>query len=586
MATLRLPDMERPDPLSRRAAAFALCVIVAIALWLRVRGLDYLLPHATHLDATVIKNQVDALRSGVNASSTGALDEWYPYLLALLGALSPNSLAEPATLDLAGHIARASTPFLQLRWISILGSLPIVVATYWIARKFTERWPALFAAALVATSPLNISFAQQERPHALAASFVALTVLASMRLARRPTTVSCALVGLGASLAIGALQNGVAVGFPIVAGVGFALCGPRERRPRANTVVAGALIAFGLIAAGLRVFYPFHFEGDRGYLSLSEEDGGKSFNISGQSVHSSHFDGTGFDTLARTLYAYLPHIALLLIVGLVAAVVAAAVARRARSNDRTALWIALAYVAPYTLVIGLHSLTWERYLMPLEPFFAAFGAWGLARLLAQRQRFALAAAAVLVAFGVAISWRLGSVRSADDTHELAARWISEHARPSDPVHAMPYLELPLLKRDESLAAGASLTWWSNYQALLAPEHKLGARYDLVLPKGPKETREEWGDDPLAHLRRVGARFVLMQHVGENFRHKLAVRTREALVEHAWLRARFSPLAEDGGAMAGLGIRRHRESYQRPFFSALFEHARMGPTIEIYELPPP
>jgi len=454
MRSIGVHDKRRHDSLSRTNAAFVLGGIVALALVLRVRGLDYLLPHSTHLDAMVIKSQVDALRGGVTAISTGTLDEWYPYLLAHLGALLPNSLAEPATLDLAGHLARASSPFLQLRWISILGSLPIVVATYLLARKFTERWPALFAAGLVATSPLNISFAQQERPHAIAASLVAFTVLASMRLARRPNLGSCALVGLGAALAIGALQNGVALGFPIVAAVGFALTGPLERRPRALTVVPGALVALGLIVAGLRLFYPFHFEGDRGYLSLNDEDGGTSFNISGQSVHSSHFDGTGFDTLARTLIAYLPHVALLFVLGLA---VAALTRRQAHGHTRAPLWIALAYAAPYTLVIGLHSLTWERYVMPLEPFLASFGAWGLAHALARRQRVALAVAAVLAAFGATLSWRIGAVRGADDTYELAASWISEHARPSDPILAMPYLDVPLLKREENIESRPSLT---------------------------------------------------------------------------------------------------------------------------------
>jgi len=122
--------------------------------------------------------------------------------------------------------------------------------------------------------------------------------------------------------------------------------------------------------------------------------------------------------------------------------------------------------------------------------------------------------------------------------------------------------------------------------MLPAEQKLGPRFDFTLPKGPKETREEWGDDSLAHLRRVGARFVLVQHADENLGHKLVVRTRAALVEHAQLRARFSPLAQDNGATARLEIRRHRESYERPFFAALFDHARMGPTLEIYELPPP
>lgn len=574
--------MRAQDRLSKPVAFALLTALVGAALALRMRGLEYLLPHSTHLDASVIKNQVDALRGGAAASSTGALDEWYPYLLARLSALFRDPLAGAATLELEGHLARAAAPFLQIRWVSVLGAVPIVTATYLLTRRFATRGWSLFAAALLATSPLNISFAQQERPHALAASLVAFTLLAALRLERRPTIASSALVGLCASLAIGALQNGVAVGLPIAAAAVLALARPAPERPRTLTVLAGAGACFALLAAGARAFYPFHFEGDRGYLAFGDEAGATTFNISGQSVHLAHFDGAGFGTLVRTTWAYLPHIAVLLAVASVAWIVPREPVSRTR---RSARWIALAYAVPYTLVIGLHSLTWERYLMPLEPLLAAYAAWGLGQLAPNWPRAVRVVALLAVGAASVIAWRIGTVRSAPDTHELAAEWLQAAGlTEQDSIVALPYIDLPLFHRDQTLAERPAFTWWSSYQRQCAPQDRVGQRFDLRLPKSAEETVAEWGDDPLEHLARNGARFVLVQQVGEAFRHKLAVETRRALVESAQLRARFSPLEQDDGRMAAFGTRRHRESFARPFFVSLFTHARMGPTLELYELP--
>jgi hypothetical protein len=574
---------ERP---SRRAAGVGLGACLVLALALRLRGSSYFLPHSTHLDALVIHNQVESLRAGHSSSGVGPVDEWYPYLLARLTTLLPDALATSEPLDLAGHLARAATPLLQIRLVSIAGSIAIVLGTYHLARKFTTRAWSLFAAALLATSTLNISFAQQERPHALAASFVVLTVLAALRLERRPTLGSCALVGAAASLAIGALQNGAAVGFPIVAAVALAVARRDAQQPKFAQVLVGGALCTALIAVGIRVCYPFHFTGDRGYLSFAEQADGTTFNLSGQTVYLEHFDGSGFATVLGALYSYSPHI-----LALCAVALAAAIARSRRPvrlpRRRAALWIALAYAAPYTLVIGLHSLTWERYVMPLEPFLAAFAAWGAGQLFAARPRAAIAAAALAVAFSTACAWRLGSVRAAPDTFTLAARWVGEHARAEvDPILSLPYIDLPLLYRAETLDARPALTYWTRYQAACAPQERVGPRFDVVLPKDAATARAEWGRDPLRYLRDSGARFVVLQHVSDNFRYKLALRTREALAEHAQLRARFSPRVSDGGAHAGLGIRRHREALSRPFVVSLFQHARMGPTLEIYELPGP
>jgi hypothetical protein len=574
------------EQLSRRAAGAWLGALVGAALYLRWRGLSYFLPHSTHLDALVIRNQVEALRAEGSSGQVESVGEWYPYLLARLTALLPDALASLEPLQLEDHLVRAATPLLQIRLVSVAGSVLIVLGTYLLARKFTTRVGSLFAAALLATSTLNISFAQQERPHALAASFVVLTVLAAMRLQRRPTLGSCALVGSAAALAIGALQNGAAVGFPIAAAVALAIARRDEQRPPFARVVAGGALCIALIAVGVRICYPFHFAGERAYLSFAEQADGTTFNLSGQTVYLEHFNGSGFAAVIGTLYSYSPHVLVLC----VAALALSLLERRERassSDRRAARKIALAYVVPYTLVIGLHSLTWERYVMPLEPFFAAFAAWGVVRIHARRPRLAVATAALSLVFAGACAWRLGAVRAAPDTFTLAARWIREHARAEvDPIVTLPYIDLPLLYRDETLASRPALTYWTRYQLECKPVAHVGSRYDVVLPKDAETARKEWGDDPLEYLRSTQTRFVVVQHVSDNFRHKLALRTRRALAEHAVLRERISPRTTDSGAHAGLGIRRHRETLSRPFVATLFQHARMGPTLEIYELPRP
>jgi hypothetical protein len=121
---------------------------------------------------------------------------------------------------------------------------------------------------------------------------------------------------------------------------------------------------------------------------------------------------------------------------------------------------------------------------------------------------------------------------------------------------------------------------------LTPEERLGPRFELVLPGSPDETTKEYGDDPLAHVRELGARFVVVQHVGERFRFQIVTQLRKQLREHAKLVARYTPLTHDDGSNANLEIRYVRGTLARPFVRAVFESHRMGPTLEVYELTEP
>ena len=81
------------------------------------------------------------------------------------------------------------------------------------------------------------------------------------------------------------------------------------------------------------------------------------------------FDGRGFVNLARVLASFEPLLALCALAG----VLAWAFGRRGLTRDAL---VVLAYVVPYTLVIGAYARTYERFVVQLLPFALVLRAVG------------------------------------------------------------------------------------------------------------------------------------------------------------------------------------------------------------------
>jgi len=559
--------------------AGTLAVACALGFVLRWRGLDFQLPHSTPSDEQVIVNQVDRIRRGLpQPELDGTVAPAYPLLLARIAApvrVSPRP-ASPRTLR--EHELAASALRMDVRVALMLVSLAGVLGTWWVARAFLEPFWAGVAAVLFASSLLAVSQSQMARPHAPLAALSVLAVAAALRFVREPGPGRLVLAGLAAAAAVACLHSGTAVLPSLLVAILIA----RRRAVRLSIVWVAAVLL--LLAVIVRLFYPFHFED---WTAREGKSRPGLFNLSGHLVWVSDFDGSGFERVLGTFYSYDPTLLLLASVGLVAFAVDR-LRRRPLAADRAQLTVALAYALPYLLVIGLYSRTPARFVLPLLPWAAVFGAWGARRaftaLLGAAPARALAAA--LLVLPVAMAWHLGTLRSVASTERLAADWIRANVDPATGrTFVLPYLALPLVFGPESLEHNwkeAPKTEWTEYLSQVPQERLPTPRWEVFLPK-KHGTDRDLGQDPLRWIRAQGFDHVVVQHVRDSFQEKSVPATRRALQREGELEARFTPLRDDGGDPARLNYEYARRVLGRPLFLHLFYCDRMGPTIEVYRL---
>jgi hypothetical protein len=569
-----------------------LILLVALGLVLRLRGIGYLLPTVTQLDGSVIVHQVEAIRAGAPAAESDQHSAYYPQLLARATSLLPDpsrrDTGSPRTLE--EHLELASAPWTRARIVSVLLSMCIVPATWFLARKFVSSAWAFLAAALCTTSLLHVVFSSQERPHGTAATFSLLAVLAALRLRQKASVPAYLVAGLAAGLAIGSLHYGAFVLSPLIA----AICLRESRERRASAWWSLAILP--ILAACVFWFYPFYFIGRAGYFSFGKVGDHPALNLSGQPLFLDKFDGTGFVSIVSNLWSYDPTIFIASMLGAVMLAVRAVHGWKSVELERRRDFaVVLAYVLPYFIVIGMYAETWERFLMPLIPYFACLAAYGVksaVRPLVERMRSSSARAACtasiaacLPALALVPALRVGSVRSAPGTLSCAADWIRENAGTSDPIVVIPYVDLPLLHGDAALAENSKRPWssnWIRYQMQLRNDEKEGARYEVfVVPKARNEAIQALSDDPIAYFREFRARYVVIAVGSEEF--TMLDRARDALRREGELLFRSTPERLDQGGSTGFFQRHLRNVLEMPFFLFVLEAARMGPTVEIYRL---
>ena len=560
-----------------------LVLACALGLAVRARGIDFVLPHYTPSDELVMVDQVENLRLGrPQVALDGTVAPSYPLLCAFIAQHAVLHRPGSGPAELPEHLARASALRLDLRWATALLSLLIVPGTWFLARRFLSPGWATFAALLVAVSVLNVSNSQMGRPHGPVSALMVLGVLGCMRLARGGRALDYLLAGLGIALALGCLHSGAALLAPLL--VGHALS--RRQRGRASAWwLLGVLV---LLAAVVRVTYPFHFDEWTQAEALQESG---EVNISGHRLWWGDFNGEGFLRVLGTLYSYDPMTLLLFVGGALAALARLGRLRAWSSVKRGDLLVAASFAVPYLVLIGLYMRTAERFVMPLQPYVACLAAYGAARLsdglrLEARGRAALAVVLLVVpALGV---WGLTSARSGPDAFEEAAAYMMEHLDPdTSRTYLMPYHTLPLLYGADSLAFNweqSRRTEWLEYLHEQPAADLLGPRWEVIHPKRRNASREI-GDDPLGWLRREGFTHVLIQHVRPGFRERALPEMRAALVDHAQLLARFTPLREDDGDPARVDYNYSRRVLERPFVLHLLLAKGMGSTLELYRLAP-
>lgn len=519
---------ERPaGSSSSRLVLAGLLVVFLFALWLRLTGLDWMLPYIPEPDI-LPPMQLEAIEQHVPPDERLEYLRRYPYLVADLAYLVP-AAEMPATDDLEEHLHAANSLILRVRWVNAVLSACLVLLTFRLARRFASPATALLAAAFVATSLLHLLFSQQARPHGIHATLAAVAMLAALRLREKPGWGIYIGAGLACGLAFASLQSGIATLLPLAAAHLL------RDRTKGKAPFWRIAVSFAIVAALAYAFYPAHGQ-------VRPEEVGHEFRLdleAGGIRHRSHLirfadlHGYGFVLVVRFLWEHDPALLVLSALGIVIAL--PTLARRVKDKD---LLVVLAYVIPYLCACGIFSKTYERFLVPLLPYFALLSAAAVAACagwiaraapsVPARRATQSALACAALAFPTYAALKFASVRDAPDTVEQATRWIRENVRPEEGnIVVPPILTLPLFHDPALLQAGVPpylYGSWVTYQLKLPPSTTRGPVYRLInIPpplavKNPEENPglaekmvEEW--QPAYAVLEISRRVRVMKMMG-------------------------------------------------------------------------
>jgi len=574
---------------SSRANLVGLAALVALALALRLRGLDFFLPLLPDPDANIVR-QVELMeqQSPRPEQHTGYVS--YPHLIARAVTLFSSAQSwdnPPPALSIEQHLARAGAPFRRVRQVVAIMSLLAVPATWLLARNYLSPAWSLLAASAMVTSLLTVCFAQQARPHAASMAFPALAVLSCIALRRRGTVVAYLLAGCACGLALGALQSGVAVLIPLAVAhtLSSGTAGWRHLR---------LLLSLAMVALCLYAFYPFLFtsgaDNTLGPVGLADS----TLTQGGHKLFLHLFNGRGLPTVVWWLWSYEPALVIGSALGTAAWLARLATGHssgaRAGASDHL---VVLSYAVPYFAVLLLYGRTFERFLLPLLPFLACLSAYGLHAVwhtLAGQPRLGRLApwpAALLIALWVGFpalaAERLTHARAAPSTVELAGDWLRQHTTPGvDRIVLGFALQVPLYGDPAEISKIRKLGMrnlpWVWYQKQVFHRAPPDPRYLLIpLPFSRKSA---------AQIARFPGEFLAAQNalcfVTQVYASRVPVfeALRDTLQRTSILVARFSP-DDDAENLLPIGYQGDLVPGREHMSTRVLRAHRAGPVIEIF-----
>ncbi len=419
-----------PADLGKKAALIGLLVVVAVALALRLYGLNWDEGFAwtPHPDERAILSKVDALAPPglgdldllLDADESPWNPRWFPY-----GSF-PLYLLKGVQLTY-GLLPGADLTDLRIpgRTISALADVATVVAVFALGSTVYSRRVGLLAAALVALAVIHIQLSHFFAADTLLALFAVLTMWYLVRVAREGRPQDSALAGLFVGLGLATkISLAPILGAFVVAHLMFAL-GPVLGSParsallmvRSGTAVRGLLIGGLAAAAAFLIAQPYTLlDWGRFYGDVIEQSEMvrriRDYPYTRQYVDTTPYLyqirqlatwGLGWPVgilaWAGMLYAAirglrpfhglvylaagwaLPMSVLLVSNSFAGIIVSATIALTVlvatlpmRREDARTDALLLAWVAPYLLITGSFEVKFLRYMLPITPFLLLFGA--------------------------------------------------------------------------------------------------------------------------------------------------------------------------------------------------------------------
>ena len=405
-----------------------LLAIFFVAIVLRVWGMDYGLPHPlTRPDEEHLVGRAYHILATGNPHPGGF--DWPSFLRYLdtlvLGmyylvgrALGHYERLWDFLFDAV--VLRPGLPYRICRGVSVVFGVVTVGMTYLLSlRAYGSRAAALLAAAALATCHLHVRnshFALLEVPMTF---FIILSLLFALRAADKPSFANFVFSGVFAGLATSTKYNaGLVVLSLVVAGwISF-------RSPKRGITLRD--LVGRLLVAGLGMTLVFALTSP--YVVLRQAAVVRDLG----NLISLHYQ-------PESEWALWTHLRVTLPGGLGWSFLGVALAGllRALWLRRTADWVLLAFFLPYFVFISGLSSAFPRYLVPLTPLFAVFGADLINAFPRKSMRArSVVFAVVLVALCGPSLWssiqfdRLASVK---DTRLQAAEWIAQNVAPQTEI---------------------------------------------------------------------------------------------------------------------------------------------------------
>jgi hypothetical protein len=403
-----------------KSAWLAMLPILAVATGLRLQAINFGLPALNDPDELMFElGAVKMLRElSLNPGWFGHPATTTMYALALVnaGVFAVGSVLGwfPDPQAFARVIYDDPTwAILPGRLLMAVFGLLCVWATYRLASRIFDRWIGLGAAALIAMSPVHITYSQIIRSDMQACFFMLMCLSAAVDVRRRGMTRDYLIAAVWLGLSIATKWPFAIAGLAIAgATILRSWDNPEQWRGEARKLVlfAGAALAtLFIVSPYLLLDYPTvlrNLQGEAQPHHLGSTGGGLLWNL-GWYLRGPLYDGLG------------P-------VGLVLAVIGLGMA------VRRAEYVALlgSVTIAFLFVISAQTLIWERWSLPLLTLLAIpavlpfAAAW---RWLVQpsRRRWALAAslsASVLIAGPMLVQSQERARERAVDTRQLASAW--------------------------------------------------------------------------------------------------------------------------------------------------------------------
>lgn len=415
----------RPAPIILAGTA-----VLAAAFIVRLYGLDFGLPFATHPD------EARYLHAGIGILQTGDLNPgWfhqpslYTYLITTLLALYARLLALPTTAlfrppyHFDGLIAQPDL-FLVARLVTALLGVATVALVLRLGRHWFGWAGALFAAALLAVSALHVSASHFIATDVPVAFFILITIALASRLGTTGAPRDYWLAGAFAGLAVGTKYSAYVVSLPL------ALAHLYAWRAGRAPLIGTRLLA--LAAAGIAAFLlttPYALLDSTQFLH----------DVRLEWTHhrvTGHIGAEGESArwlLARLLNSPDRWLTLTGLAGF-----AIALWQRHRP-----LLLTLTFVVAYFISMSLNIVRFERFLIPLLPPLALAAGYALAkirlRLPENIARTAVPLIALLLLAEPALgTWQVDRALAGSDTRDVARRWLADNVPPGARIAVETY----------------------------------------------------------------------------------------------------------------------------------------------------